>query len=66
MLPYIDAELTRGARLHAITRHMLGAFQGRPGARGWRRSLSEEAHRPGAGPEVVERALARLAPAEAA
>jgi tRNA-dihydrouridine synthase A len=40
---------------------MLGAFQGRPGARAWRRMLSENAHRPGAGPELVERALAEVA-----
>ena len=61
MLGYIEAELSRGARLHQITRHMLGAFQGRPGARAWRRVLSEGAHRGGAGPELVERALAQLA-----
>jgi tRNA-dihydrouridine synthase A len=60
MLPYIEAERRRGTPLNAITRHMLGAFQGRPGARAWRRMLSEEAHRPGAGPELVERALARV------
>jgi len=58
MLPYIEAEMGRGARLHQITRHMLGAFQGRPGAREWRRMLSEGAHRRGAGPELVARALA--------
>ena len=62
MLPYIEAERARGTGLHQITRHMLGAFQGRPGARAWRRALSENAHRPGAGPEVVERALAAVAP----
>ncbi|MFO1208725.1 MAG: tRNA dihydrouridine(20/20a) synthase DusA [Amaricoccus sp.] len=61
MLPYIEAERSRGTPLHAITRHMLGAFQGRPGARAWRRRLSEEAHRPGAGPELVRRALAEVA-----
>jgi tRNA-dihydrouridine synthase A len=60
MLPYIEAERGRGTPLNAITRHMLGAFQGRPGARAWRRMLSEEAHRPGAGPELVERALAQV------
>ena len=60
MLPYIEAERGRGVALNAITRHMLGAFQGRPGARGWRRVLSEGAHRPGAGPELVEQALARV------
>jgi tRNA-dihydrouridine synthase A len=62
MLPVIEAELGRGTGLHAVVRHMLGAFQGRPGARAWRRLLSERAHRPGAGPELVERALALVAP----
>ena len=66
MRPYIEAELVRGARLHDVTRHMLGLFAGRPGARGWRRILSEEAHRRGAGLEVVDRALAALDPARAA
>jgi tRNA-dihydrouridine synthase A len=66
MLPYIDEELSRGTRLNAITRHMLGAFQGLPGARAWRRLLSEQAHRPGAGPELVDRALAEVGPAQAA
>ncbi len=53
MLPYIEAELGDGTRLNQITRHMLGAFSGRPGARQWRRTLSEGAHKPGAGPELV-------------
>jgi tRNA-dihydrouridine synthase A len=60
MLPHIEAERSRGTPLAAITRHMLGAFAGRPGARAWRRLLSEEAHRPGAGPALVERALAAV------
>ncbi len=60
MLGYIEEEMSRGTRLHQITRHMLGAFQGRPGARHWRRLLSEGAHRPGAGPELVEKALAAV------
>ncbi|MEL6220041.1 MAG: tRNA dihydrouridine(20/20a) synthase DusA [Pseudomonadota bacterium] len=60
MLPYIEARLSEGTRLHQITRHMLGAFAGRPGARAWRRQLSEEACRPGAGPEVVERAMTAI------
>ena len=63
MLPYIEAEVSAGTALNRITRHMLGAFGGRPGARAWRRWLSEGAHRPGAGPEIVEAALARVAPA---
>jgi tRNA-dihydrouridine synthase A len=58
MLPYIERQMTEGQRLHAMTRHMLGLFAGRPGARAWRRHLSERATREGAGPEVVESALA--------
>ena len=65
MLPYIETEMSRGLRLNAVTRHMLGAFAGLPGAREWRRSLSEGASRRGAGPELVERALERIeAPAD--
>ena len=67
MLPYIEAHLTAGGRLNQITRHMLGLFAGRPGARNWRRVLSEGATRPGAGPELVLAALeevTRLAPQE--
>ncbi|HEV7368287.1 tRNA dihydrouridine(20/20a) synthase DusA, partial [Arenibaculum sp.] len=58
MLPYVEARLAAGTPLNAITRHMLGLFQGMPGARAWRRHLSENAHRPGAGPEVLARAAA--------
>ena len=57
MLPYIDGELNRGTTLIHITRHMLGLFQGQPGARRWRRHLSEQAHRPGAGTQVLLDAL---------
>jgi len=64
MLPYIEAHLVSGGRLHQITRHMLGLFTGRPGARAWRRVLSEGAHRDGAGPELVLQALAQVAPLE--
>ncbi|MCR9069664.1 MAG: tRNA dihydrouridine(20/20a) synthase DusA [Rhodobacteraceae bacterium] len=60
MLPYIEAHLAAGGRLNQITRHMLGLFAGQPGARAWRRHLSENATRDGAGPEVVETALARM------
>jgi len=61
MLPYIEAHLARGGRLHQVTRHMLGLFAGRPGARAWRRTLSEGATQPGAGPELVEAALSHCA-----
>ncbi|MEM9755814.1 MAG: tRNA dihydrouridine(20/20a) synthase DusA [Pseudomonadota bacterium] len=60
MLPYIEAHLSGGGRLHQVTRHMLGLFAGRPGARGWRRTLSERANAPGAGPEVVQAALSHV------
>lgn len=57
-LPVIEEHLAAGGRLHQITRHMLGLFTGQPGARAWRRILSEEGGRGGAGIEVIERALA--------
>ena len=57
MLPYIEREMARGVPLKAMTRHMLGLFQAVPGAKLWRRHLSENAHRSGAGPDVVETAL---------
>jgi tRNA-dihydrouridine synthase A len=57
MRPYIAAHLANGGRLHQITRHMLGLFTGRPGARGWRRTLSEGASRDGAGLHTIDQAL---------
>ena len=60
MIPYIEAHIASGGRLHNVTRHMLGLFQGRPGARAWRRVLSTEVHRDGAGVEVLEAALAQV------
>ena len=58
MQSYVEAHLISGGKLGQITRHMLGLFAGRPGARQWRRHLSENAHRPGAGFDVVAQALA--------
>jgi tRNA-dihydrouridine synthase A len=60
MLSYISRELRTGTQLKHISRHMLGLFQGVPGARHWRRHLSEQAIRTGAGPEVVLEALQRV------
>ena len=60
-LPYVEARLAEGVNLHAMTRHMLGLFHGAPGGRRWRRVLSEEAHKPGAGVEVVRKALQSVA-----
>lgn len=56
-LPYIASRLAEGVPLHAMTRHMLGLFNARPGGRRWRRVLSEEGVRKGAGVEVVRAAL---------
>ncbi|TCT02846.1 tRNA-U16,U17-dihydrouridine synthase [Aquabacter spiritensis] len=58
--PYIAAHLARGGRLHDITRHMLGLFGGRPGARRFRRRLATEGVAPGAGLDVLRAALADL------
>lgn len=60
LLPFIETEMAAGAPLNRITRHILGLFQGRPGAKAWRRHLSEEAHKPGAGIEVLTQALAKV------
>ncbi|MGB2574341.1 MAG: tRNA dihydrouridine(20/20a) synthase DusA, partial [Henriciella sp.] len=58
--PYIERELANGTRLSSMTRHMLGLFNGRPGARMWRRILSEQAPRPGADITVLDTAIAAL------
>jgi tRNA-dihydrouridine synthase A len=60
MIPYIEAHLIGGGKLNQITRHMMGLFAGRPGARIWRRMLSEGASKLGAGPELVLSALAEI------
>lgn len=60
MLPYIEREMSAGVPLKHVTRHMLGLFAGQPGARAWRRHLSEHAHKPGAGPEVILQAMNQL------
>ena len=61
MLPYVEAQRSQGVPLNSMTRHMLGLFAGQPGARAWRRHISENVHKPGAGAEVVSDAL-RLVP----
>lgn len=55
-IPYIEKHLVEGGRLNHITRHMTGMFQGEPGSRAWRRYISENAHKQGAGIEVIEQA----------
>lgn len=56
-LPYLQTQLDKGVRLGSITRHILGLFQGVPGAKQWRRYLSEHAHQKGAGLDCVLAAL---------
>ncbi|WP_115051180.1 tRNA dihydrouridine(20/20a) synthase DusA [Xanthomonas arboricola] len=57
--PYVESQLERGLALKHITRHVLGLFHGQPGGRAFRQVLSEGAHRPGAGWDLVEQALQR-------
>jgi tRNA-dihydrouridine synthase A len=65
---YVAARLAEGYRLHSMTRHMLGLFNGRPGARAWRRHLATEGVKPGAGLSTLREAaaLVRRETAEAA
>jgi tRNA-dihydrouridine synthase A len=63
--PYIEARLRQGVPLHAMTRHMLGLFHGAPGGRRWRRVLTEQGVRAGAGMDVVIAALGEVTQAAA-
>ena len=56
-LPYVEVQRSAGVALHAMTRHVLGLFNGQPGARLWRRYISENAPSRQAGPEVLRQAL---------
>jgi tRNA-dihydrouridine synthase A len=58
LIPYIEREMAKGARLNSITRHVLGLFKAVPGARAFRRHLSVEAVKPGATAQVLADALA--------
>ena len=62
MEPYIAHHIEQGGTLHQVVKHMLGLFAGKPGARGWRRVLSTESTRPGAGLDALRRALAHVKP----
>ena len=59
-VPYVERQLAEGVPLASITRHILGLFHGQPGARRWRRVLSEQAHRTGAGIKVLREAAAQV------
>ena len=58
LLPYVERHVASGGRLWSVARHLFGLFAGQSGARAFRRHLSEHAHRPGAGPEVLAAAAA--------
>ena len=60
LMPYIERAIASGARLHDVTRHVLGTFNGRPGARSFRRHLATEAIRPGADARVLRDAIAKV------
>lgn len=60
LMPYIERALASGARLHDVTRHVLGLFNGRPGARAFRRHLSTAAIHPGADATALREALAKI------
>jgi tRNA-dihydrouridine synthase A len=62
LLPFVEAEFSRGTPVGRITRHILGLFNGRPGARAWRRHISENAHRRGATPEIIRQAAEKVPP----
>jgi len=56
LIPYIEQQLLEGVFLNHVSRHILGLFQGVPGAKAWRRYISENAHQPGAGADVIRKA----------
>ena len=66
MIAYAERMCATGTPIGAITRHILALYQGVPGARAWRRTLSEEAHRADAGPDLISRALAAMGAASPA
>jgi tRNA-dihydrouridine synthase A len=60
LFPYIEQAMARGARLHDVTRHLLGLFRGQPGARAFRRHLATKAVQQSAGVQVLREALAMV------
>lgn len=60
MIPYIERHIAQGGKLHQVSRHMLGLFHGRPGARQWKRVLSERSTVAGAGVDVLRLAVSAM------
>ncbi len=63
LIPYAEDYVKKGGKLSHITRHILDLYTGLPGARSFRRILSQEAVKPGAGIEVIKKARAAVSPA---
>ena len=61
LMPYVDKSLSAGVPVKDITRHILGLYQGMPGARRWRQILSQEAYKPAANANVIREALKAVA-----
>ncbi|WP_022952610.1 tRNA dihydrouridine(20/20a) synthase DusA [Leucothrix mucor] len=59
-IEYVEAQIADGVFLKHMTRHILGLFQGQTGAKAWRRHISEQAHKPGAGIEVLREAASYI------
>jgi tRNA-dihydrouridine synthase A len=62
LVPYAEAQLAQGVAMRAIARHVLGLYHGAPGARAWRRILSDADLLQSAGPEIFLRALREVEP----
>jgi len=63
-IEYVEERLSEGVFLKHMTRHILGLFQGEVGAKAWRRHISEQAHKPGAGIEVLHEAASYISGSE--
>ena len=59
-MPYLERELAAGVPLKTMTRHLLGLYHGQPGARAWRRTISENSHRPGMSASLLRDAAAHV------
>ncbi|MCU7918692.1 MAG: tRNA dihydrouridine(20/20a) synthase DusA [Candidatus Thiodiazotropha sp. (ex Epidulcina cf. delphinae)] len=60
LIPFVEKELAAGTPINRITRHILGLFHGQPGARKWRRMLSEQSHRPNATSRLIMQAAEEI------
>ncbi|MFK8068150.1 MAG: tRNA dihydrouridine(20/20a) synthase DusA [Gammaproteobacteria bacterium] len=61
LIIYMDEQIEKGVHLKHMSRHVLGLFQGEPGAKKWRRHISENAHKPNADTNVIKQAFAEMA-----